>query len=110
MPMTAQHPVRIESRPGKFQSEPDYVQAFWNAATSGLADYDLHDGATLISAFLIGEEDEAQWPALHGVYALAVWEGGDGFVCSLRFDRDGFEAWREACENAPGAGRGDWED
>lgn len=112
MPMTATNPPRVasptrtasHSRPGKFQGEPEYVASFWRAALEGQADYDLYDGDTLISAFLVSYDDVEAWPELADVHALAVWERDDGFVCSMRFDREGFETWRAACELEPGEG------
>lgn len=112
MPLTTTTDTRPpESRHtlGKFQGEPLYVEAFWNQTLDGGADYDLYDGDMLVSAFIVGEGDRADWPELGDCYALAVWERDDGFVCSLRMDHAGFEAWRRACELAPGE-RGDEDD
>jgi hypothetical protein len=101
MPMTAQHEPQEprESTPGKFQGEPPYVRAFWEEALRGFADHDIVDGDTLISAFIIDEDDVKRWPVLADTYAVAVWEREDGFVCLIRFDEEGFGAWCEACES-----------
>lgn len=98
MPMIASsvpNSSRIESRPGKFQGEPIYVQAFWRAALHGLADWEgfAHNSDELVSVFVLTLDDMTDHPGLTGVYALAVWEDSAGFVNHAALTRDEHEAF-----------------
>lgn len=89
---------RIEHSPGKFQGEPLYVGAYWDAALDGAASIDLYAGGTLVSCFELEAADYARHPGLAGVDVLALWEDSDGFVWHRVMTQPEYEAWREQAE------------
>lgn len=84
------NPRGIITSPGKFEGEPSYVPALWEAAIEGRSDRTVMDGETEISCFAIDDEiAEAigeQGP-MAGMF-VCLWETDDGFVYS--------ETWSEA--------------
>lgn len=72
---------------------PDYVRAYWHKAAAGKATVDLYERGTLVSAFIVTASDVADYPALTGVYALAVWEDAAGEVHHACLDKEHFNAF-----------------
>jgi len=68
---------RITS-PGKYEGEPVWVPAYWDAAMCGCAD-DEENGAV---SFTIDADDVALWPELSGVERIVLWQDEQGFVHS----------------------------
>ena len=69
------------TNPGKFEREPWYVVALWDAALDGCADRSVMDGDTELSCF--AHDDEIA--TMLGVDVnpdkfACVWERSDGFV------------------------------
>jgi hypothetical protein len=73
------------NRPGKFEGECEAVEYFWE--NLHMSSDDFFAGDTLISVFIIEDEDRARFPEdLEGVAVLVLWETEQGFVCSRSFE------------------------
>lgn len=80
----------IITNPGKFEGEPSYVPALWDAAIEGRSDRTVMDGETEISCFQIDEEiAEAigEAGAMRGMF-VCLWEDDQGFVFSETWSED----------------------
>lgn len=62
--------------PGKFEGEPIYAVAFWDAALNGMADDDNENGFE----FDLTDEDHTEWPELEGCDHILLVESDNGFV------------------------------
>jgi hypothetical protein len=72
--------------PGKFEGEPVWAVAFWDATLLGCSDDELSGDAvgaseeTLVSVFTVSDTDRAEWPELATVKTIRMWESDQGFV------------------------------
>jgi hypothetical protein len=82
--------------PGKFEGEPVYVPAFYDAYMNGCPDDDI-DG---VLYFDVTPEDVAEFPELQGVGTVTLYVGDDGFVNSATHEEAGFRADSEEEEEA----------
>lgn len=72
----------IITSPGKFEGEPLYVVAFWDAYLNGCTDDDV-DGMLV---FNLTNEDWQEWPELNGCKELRLFESDTGFVYAEHVD------------------------
>lgn len=76
------------SGPGKFESEPAFVEAFWKEFLNGGADDDGPDNEIV---FFLSEDDWRQWPELDGAEVLVLGEQDNGFVWHDTMSRAHYE-------------------
>lgn len=73
----------VITSPGKFEGEPEWLPAVWEAALEGRADREVMDGDTPVSCFAHDPEIVDLLGPTHltspDLY-LAVWEDDQGFV------------------------------
>lgn len=65
--------------PGKFESEPAWVVAFWDAGLNGMLEEVGGEEEPIWRADLT-DEDRAEWPELADAVAVLLTETGNGFV------------------------------
>lgn len=80
--------------PGKFEGEPDWVPAFWDAVLEGSEDFSCYgpDGV-LYAAVNVTAEDLKDWPSLKDIHSVVIWEDDQGFVRSGLVSRGYNECW-----------------
>lgn len=90
----------IVRSPGKFESEPAHVVAFWDACMNGAAGNEFYDGETQVTAITIDDDDAKAFPTLAediGKVAL-LWESDQGFVNCRIVTADDAAQIESACE------------
>lgn len=70
---------------GKFEGEPLYVAALYDAVLNGCSDETLFDGDRPLDVFFVDEQLRSDFPALAELYAVGLYTQDNGFVCRLEF-------------------------
>ena len=65
--------------PGKFEGEPLYAPAFWDAVLNGMAE-ELEGEGVLIARYFPSVDDRKEWPELGDAAVLYLYEDSQGFV------------------------------
>ena len=78
--------MNIVTEPGKFEGEPTYVIGLWDAVLEGASDEEIVAGFVTYSFVRTTEEEQQVNPDLKGIYGVALWEDGNGFVHHKAYD------------------------